>query len=461
MESQRKFREADYEGMDEKEIKFSEALPENHLARFVVKIIEELDLSEIYKKYGSRGGMPYAPELLVGILLYGYITGVFSSRKIEQGTYESIPFRYIAGDLHPDHDTINEFRRNNLEELKGLFVQVLVLASTMGYLQLGNVSVDGSKVHADASKSHGMSYGRMVKLEEKLKEEVERLFALGAENSGENDLDIEHEVGLRQKKLLNISEAKRALEARARERYEAELAEYKRKMAAREEKERETGKKTRGRVPKEPEYTGPEEKEQYNFTDPESKIMKEGNGGGFEQSYNAQAAVDYESRFIVGNTLSNHPNDKQEGVPTIEAIPSELGRPDAAAMDTGYFSEETINGLEALGIEPYIAQGRESHSVALDELLGMDSQPLPESDSSILALESLPIALNQVDESDSPAETEAVGYKQAMAHKLATECGKAIYKLRKSTVEPVFGIIKEVMGSICLMRFFFIYNTRK
>jgi len=419
MTNKRKFREADYAATEEMRITLGEALPEKHLARFIVSVVCVLDLSEIYGRYSERGGMPYAPEVMLGLLLYGYATGVFSSRKIERATYESIPFRYIAGNMHPDHDTVNQFRKNFLGELKGLFMQVLQMAQLMGYVKLGNISIDGSKIHADASKSKAVSYGRIEQMEKRLRQEIDELFALAeqAESERADNFDIDNEIELRRQKMTSLAQAKAVLEARARQRHAEEQAEYERKMAARREKEEKTGKKSRGRVPKEPE-PGPRDKDQYNFTDPQSRIMKNGNNKGFEQSYNTQAAVEHDSRLIVGNTLTNHPNDKQEGVPTAQAIPAELGKPEAAAMDNGYFSLETIQALEAMGIDPHIAVGRDSHHLEWQTLLESEPEPLPED----------------------------ADYKTKMAYKLRTEAGKAIYKLRKSTVEPVFGIIKEVMG---------------
>ena len=419
MAKKRKFRQADYASTERTQITLGEALPEGHLARFIVGIVELLDLSEIYETYSDRGGMPYAPEVMLGLLLYGYATGVFSSRKIERATYEMIPFRYIAGNMHPDHDTINQFRQDHLTALKGLFVEVLLMAQFMGYVKLGNISIDGSKIHADASQSKAVSYGRIGRMEARLQEEIEALFGLAeqAESERPDDFDIDKEIGLRRGKMASLAQAKAVLDARAQERHAQEQADYERKMAARREKEQKTGKKSRGRKPKPPE-PGARNKDQYNFTDPESRIMKNGNNKAFEQAYNAQAAVEHESRLIVGHTLSNHPNDKQEAVPTAQSIPPELGRPQAAALDNGYFGPDAIEGLDAMGIETYIALGRDKHHVGLDTLLAGEPEPPP-------------------DNADD---------KVNMAYKLLTQAGKAIYKQRKSTVEPVFGIIKEVMG---------------
>jgi transposase len=419
MAKKRKFRHADYEVTEKTQITLGEALPEEHLARFIIRVVELLDLSEIYGGYSEQGGMPYAPEVLLGLLLYGYATGTFSSRRIERGTHESIPFRYIAGNMHPDHDTINQFRKDNLEELKGLFVQVLMIAYVIGYVKLGNISIDGSKIHADASKSKAVSYGRILQMEKRLQQEIDELFGLAEQADSEppDDFDIDNEIGRRRQKLASLAQAKAILDERAHQRHAEEQAEHERKIAARKEKEEKTGKRSRGRIPQPPK-PGPRDKDQYNFTDPESRIMKNGNNKGFEQSYNAQAAVEHESRFIVGNTLSNHPNDKREGAPTAKAIPAELGTPEAAAMDAGYFGPDTIQAFEAMGIDPYIAAGRDSHHFDWQTLMEGEPEPPPDDAS----------------------------HKFKMLYKLRTQVGKAIYKLRKSTVEPVFGNIKEVMG---------------
>jgi transposase len=419
MTKKRRFRQADYAATERIQITLGEALPEEHLARFIVGVVGLLDLRAIYERYSERGGMAYAPEVMLGLLLYGYATGTFSARKIERATYESIPLRYIAGNMHPDHDTINQFRKEFLEELKGLFVQVLLMAHLMGYVQLGNISIDGSKLHADASKSKAVSYGRIEQMEKRLQQEIEALFALAAQAQSEqaDDFDLDNEIGRRRQKLASLAQAKAVLAARARQRHAQAQADYERKMTARREKEAKTGKRSRGREPQPPE-PGPRDQDQYNFTDPDSRIMKNGNNQGFEQAYNAQAAVEHESRLIVGNTLSNHPNDKQEGLPTVKAIPSLLGTPAAAVMDAGYFGPQTIQAFEAKGIEPYIAVGRDSHRFDWQTLLAGEPQPPPDN----------------------------ADHKFKMLYKLRTAAGKAIYRLRKSTVEPVFGNIKEVMG---------------
>ena len=418
----RKFKKPDYEEVLKQTISLEEALPANHLARFVVDVVAQLDLGPIYAQYGATGGEAIAPEILLGLLFYGYANGMFSSRKIEQATYESIPFRYIASGIHPDHDTIANFRKTFLAEIQELFVQILLLAQVAEVLKLGNISLDGSKVHADASKSKAVSYKHLGELETQLKKEVKELFELGEQaDQGELQLPagllIEDEIALRKKRLVNLAEAKAVLEARAQERDEVEQAEYEAKQREREEKSRKTGRKPRGRKPKPPQ-PGPRDKDQYNFTDPDSRVMKNSTNDGFDQHYNVQVAVDQESLLIVAPSLSNHPNDKKEAVPTLEALSPKVGQPKAAALDNGYFSEANITALEKLGIVPYIATGREPHQLSWQTFFAQLPEPPP-------------------DEA-SP--------KVKMAYKLQTDIGKAIYRLRKCTVEPVIGIIKEVMG---------------
>jgi transposase len=416
----KRFVTVDYEEALELTVSLRECLPPGHLARFVVDIISLLDLSCIYVHYGDRGGKAYAPEILLGLLFYGYATGIFSSRKIEKRTVESIPFRYIAGGMRIDHDTIADFRKTFLPQVRELFVQLLLLAYIAGVLQLGNISLDGSKVHADASKSKAVSYKRLGELEERLRQEVAELLALG-EQADRVELPegmvIEDEIAFRKSRLANLAEARVTLEARAQERYETEQAAYEAKMRAREQKASQTGRKPRGRKPQPP-TPGPRDNDQYNFTDPESRIMKNSTDGGFNQHYNVQVAVDQDSLLIVSNTLSNHPNDYGEAIPTVDAIPAELGTPEAASLDNGYFSEKNIAELEARGIEPYIATGREPHHRNWKTYFA--EQPVPPPDDA------------------SPMVK--------MAYKLRTEIGKAIYRLRKCTVEPVIGIIKEVLG---------------
>jgi transposase len=418
----RAFKTPDYEAALNLTITLREALPPNHLARLVVDVITQLDLSALYARYAPIGGVAIAPEILLGLLFYGYATGVFSSRKIERATAESIPFRFIASGLQPDHDTIAHFRKSFLGEIQELFVQILLLAQAAGVLRLGNLSLDGSKIRADASKHQAVSYKRLLELETDLHQQVSELFALGEQaDQGElslpSGLRVADEIAFRQERLQNLAKAKAVLEARAHERYVAEKAAYDAKVRAREEKARKNKRPPRGRAPKPPE-PGPREQDQYNFTDPDSRIMKNSTDEGFEQHYNAQAAVDQEHLFIVAATVSNHPNDQHAVGPTVDAISARIGQPAAAALDNGYWSPANVKLLEDHGIEPYLATGREPHQHGWQRWFAQ--QPTP-----------------------PPAEASA---QEQMAYKLQSAMGKAIYALRKQTVEPVIGIIKGVLG---------------
>nr|WP_236039096.1 transposase [Ktedonobacter robiniae] len=270
------FKTVDYAQKLDLTVRLGDCLPPDHLARFVVDSVAQLDLSALYARYGSRGGEPYASEVLLGLLLYGYATGVFSMRKIERATYEAVPFRFIAGNLHPDHDTLAAFRCTFLSELKNLFVQVLLLAQEAGVLTLGTISLDGTKVHADASKRKAVSYKRLLELETQLQAEVEELFAQGEQSEQPeipDELVVRKEIARRQDRLVRLAEAKAALETRAKERVSVEQAEYEAKLAQRKERERTTGRRPGGRPPAPP-TEGPRDSDQYNFTDPESRIMK-------------------------------------------------------------------------------------------------------------------------------------------------------------------------------------------
>ncbi|TLN20213.1 IS1182 family transposase [bacterium] len=396
-------------------------LPEGHLARFVVEIVEQLDLCSLKESYAGRGSQPYNPEMLVALLFYGYATGVFSSRKLERNTYDSVAFRYVAANAHPDHDTIANFRRRFMPQLKELFVQILLIAKQMNVLKLGSVSLDGSKVKANASRHKALSYEHACKLEAQLKSEVAELLkkAEAADRADIPDgMSIPEELERREKRLSAIAAAKAEIERRAAERHAREQKEYEEKLAKRAKKEQQTGKKARGKQPKPPK-SGPTAKDQVNLTDEESRIMPT-SGGGFKQAYNAQAGVDTVSKLIVSARLTQQPNDKQEVKPTVEnlaALPKELGTVTELIADSGYFSEANVATCESREITPYIAAGREHHNQPLWDRF-REPPPLP-------------------------ADADSV---TRMQHRLKTMAGKAVYRLRKVTSEPVFGIIKEVMG---------------
>lgn len=391
-------------------------LPENHLARFVVEIVDRLNFSHTYNQYKGVGSTPYDPKLLLSLLFCGYSTGVFSSRKIEGATYDSVAFRFIAGNHHPDHDTISSFRKRFLPEIKSWFKEILLIGKELGVVKMGNIHIDGTKVQANASKHKAMSYEYMKKLEKQLEEEIEKLLDL-ADKQDEQDkkveLDIPEEIRRRKDRLQKIKEAQEVVEKRAAERYQKEKKEFDRKVQKREEHEKQTGKKPRGRAPKPPVYK-PNEKDQYNFTDPQSRIMK--TQGGFNQCYNGQAAVN-EDMLIVGAYCNNHVNDKQEYIPDIDSVPQELGKITNAVADTGYFSEANIDQCEKRNIKPIISTAREKHNSYLANVLAPECEEI---------------------KNESPVEK--------MNQVLKSKEGKRIYKKRKQVVEPVFGIIKEVLG---------------
>jgi len=406
-----------------------EWLPQRHLARFVVEVIDGLDLSELVKAYRGSGSAPYHPAMLLGLLVYGYATKTFSSRAIERATHDSVAFRYIAGNEHPDHDTIAAFRKRFLVQLRPLFLEVLQLARTMGMLKLGTVALDGTKVHANASRHSALSYGHAKKIEKQLKREVEQLLRL-AERADARDIpdgmSIPEELERRESRLAAIAAAKAKIEERAEERLEREQAEHQGKLAARAEQEKQTGKKPRGRPP-EPPTGGVQDKEQVNLTDEESRIMKVA-GGGFDQCYNAQAVVATGSLLVVATEVTQAANDKEQLAPMIEklkALPKELGRAKRILADSGYLSEANVEHCARAKIEPLIAVGRCRHHVTWKQRFAAAPKSPPDSATPL----------------------------QKMAHRLKTPRGRKLYALRKQTPEPVFGIIKSVMGyRQCLLR---------
>jgi transposase len=398
-----------------------EWLPERHLARFVVEVIDGLDLRGMSGSYRGSGSASYHPALLLGLMVYGYATGVFSSRKLERATFDSVAFRFIAANEHPDHDTLAAFRRRFLKEIEGLFVQVLMLAREMGVLKMGTVALDGTKIHANASRHSALSYEHAGKIEAQLKREVADLMAK-AEAADQADIpdgmSIPHELALRKERLAKLADARATIEARARERFEVEEAEHEAKLAARAAKAAATGRKPGGKPPVPP-VEGPRPTGQVNLTDEESRIMPVA-GGGFEQCYNAQAAVAAGSMLVVATDVSQAPNDKQQLAPTLDKItglPTALGMPETLLADSGYFSEANVKLCLDAGIAPLIAAGRQSHHPSLAERFA--SAP------------------------EAPVDPTPV---KAMRHRLATPEGKKLYGLRKQTPEPVFGIIKSVLG---------------
>jgi transposase len=398
-----------------------EWLPQKHLARFVVEVVDGLDLAAMSKSYRGSGSASYHPKVVLSILIYGYATGVFSSRKLERATYDSVAFRFIAANDHPDHDTIANFRRRFLKEIEALFVQVLLLAREMGVLKMGTVALDGTKIHANASRHSALSYEHAGKIETQLKAEVADLMAK-AEAADQADvpdgMSIPEELARREARLAKLAAARATIEARAKERFEREQAEHQAKLAARDAKTAATGKKPGGKPPQPP-VEGPLPTDQVNLTDEASRIMPVA-GGGFEQCYNAQAVVAADSLLVVATDVVQAPNDKQQLHPMLNkltALPASLGAAETLLADNGYFSAASVTACATAGIAPLIAMGRETHHPSLAERFA-EAPPPPE----------------------DPTPLEA------MAHRLQTPDGKRLYALRKQIPEPVFGIIKSVLG---------------
>ncbi|WP_420236173.1 IS1182 family transposase [Telmatobacter bradus] len=404
-------------------------LPDGHLARFVVDVVSALDLESIYASYrekDGRGQSAYAPEMMVRLLLYGYATGVYSSRRLEKHTWEDVAFRYLSGDQHPDHATLAEFRKRHLAALSELFTQALLLCAKAGLVKLGHVSIDGTKIRANASKHKAMSYQRMTESEARLKQEINALLAAAEKADADEDAqygkdrngeELPDELQRRESRLQKIREAKQALEDEAREKAEQKLAEAEKKQAD-EEEDRRAGKKKRGRKsnPPDPDKAKPADKDQRNFTDPESRIMPDGaNKGSFLQAYNAQIAVDSIAQVIVAAAVTQETNDKKQLLPMVAQIEKNLAqKPEKVSADTGYFSEANVTDATVAEIDLYIATGRDKHSDPTEIACG-----------------------------EAPSDATA---REQMQHKLKTEAGRAVYKRRKAIVEPVFGQIKECRG---------------
>lgn len=403
-------------------------VPADHLVHFILDAVDALDLRQVRVNTRGTGSEQYPPHMLLGLLLYSYATGTFGSRRIEQSTYDSVPVRLLTADTHPDHDTLCTFRRENQALLTESFVQVLQLAQQLNLLKVGQLTVaaDGTKVLASASKHSAVSYQRAGEMIEQLELEVQQLLAKAEQADAtplQDGLTIPEEITRRQARKAALAQARAEIEARAQARHAVQLAEHEVKLAERAAK-KERGEKVGGKPPQAPTST-PAPGEQHNFTDPESRIMKAGNGQHFEQSYNAQAAVEVASRLIVGERVSQSPNDKQELVPTLAAIPAAAGAVTAALVDSGFFSEAAVQQIEqtptgaTTGTTVYAAVEKTGHHRSVADL-------------------------EKRDEPEPPGANASV--QEVMRHRLKTTAGKTLYKLRQQTVEPVFGIIKSVLG---------------
>lgn len=406
-------------------------LPEGHLALFVSDVVEQLDLSAIfavYQRRDPRGREGYHPLMMAKLLVYAYCVGMPSSRKIEKATYEDVAFRVLSGDQHPDHDSIAAFRKEHLQALAGLFMQVLQLCRKAGLAKLGHVAIDGTKVQANASKHKAMSYSRMTETEKRLEAEVKKLLAEAERIDAEEDAkygkgrrgdELPAELRRRESRLRKIREAKAALEAEARAAAEAKAAEVEQRLAERAQQEAKTGKKTGGRPPAvpDPEQAKPDDKAQRNFTDPESRIMPDGaHKGSFVQGYNAQIAVDATAQIIVATAVTQDTNDKQQLVPMAQRIVENVGRlADVTSADAGYFSEQAVGHEVLATTELLVPPDRKKH--------GESSSEAP-----LAAAPSVDTAASR------------------MRQKLQSSTGHDLYKMRKAIVEPVFGQLKEIRG---------------
>ncbi len=405
-------------------------VPEDHMVHFVMDAVKLLNLDKARINERGTGDAQYPPSMMMGLLIYCYAAGTFSSRKIERLTYDSVAVRYLCADTHPDHDSICKFRRENKDLLESGFHQVLECAARAKVLKVGDITLadDGTKILANASKHSAVSYGHAVEQMKLLEDEVAQLLAKAEDADStplQDGLSVPAEVKRRTERIAKIKEAITVIEERAKERHRQEQAEYESKLKARADKEKATGKKSGGKTPQTPKE-GPQDKDQYNFTDPESRIMKAGSGGHFEQSYNAQAAVEIDSRLIVAQLVSDAPNDKEQLVPTLQTLSPVVESVAAVLVDSGFYSEEAVKKIESGKAQPalqdtivYAATGRQRHGRSVTDLEQRDDPPPP---------------------------PEGAPVSDIMAHRLQTKAGKILYAQRKQTIEPVFGIIKEAMG---------------
>ena len=403
-----------------------EWLPADHLVHFILDAVEQIPTGHFRVNHRGTGSQQYPPTMMLALLIYCYATGRFGSRTIEAATHSDVAVRYLCVNHHPDHDSICVFRTANRAAFQAAFVTVLQLAQQLQLTRVGTVSVDGTKVQANASKHAAVSYQRAGELIAQLQLEVQELVTRAEQadtREAKETLNLPAELARRETRIDALKQARQVIEARAKELATAQQVEHQAKVAARQA-QRAAGKKPRGPEPTPPSEV-PDPKAQYNFTDPESRIMKAGNGQHFEQAYNAQAAVN-EVMLIVGQRVSDAPNDKQELVASVAAIsPVVAGEVHVVLADSGFYSAAAVQAVEqkpdgtASGLTVYAAVAKQSHHKTVADFL-----PQPE-----------PAPL--------PADASP---KEKMAHRLQTRVGKELYKLRKQTVEPVFGIIKEVMG---------------
>jgi transposase len=400
----------------------------DHLARFVVDAVDALDLRGFKVNQRGTGDQQYPPRMMLSLLCYCYAIGLFSSRQIERASYENLPVRFICGNTHPDHDTICVFRRENEALFRESFVKILQLARELKILKVGQITTahDGTKIQANASKHSAVSYERAGQMIQELEREVQQLMAKAEAADSkplQEGLSIPEEITRREERQGQLKKAREVIEERARQRAQAQQPEYEKKVADRQAK-RQAGETVRGQEPQAPSPT-PGPKDQYNFTDPESRIMKAGNAQHFEQAFNAPASVEVESRLIVGQSVTEQANDKQQMVGAVATAQANGTKVAAVLVDNGYFSEAAVRQVETdsqgqpTGTTVYAAVGKTSHHRSVEDLEKKEEPLAPGIEATV---------------------------QEILRHRLETKEGKALYDLRKETVEPVFGIVKETMG---------------
>jgi transposase len=396
-------------------------VPEDDLVHFVIEAVHDLDLRIFRVNERGSGSDQYPPRMMLTLLIYGYANGIFGSRRLERATYRDVAVRYLTGDTHPDHDTIAKFRRENFDAVAACFVRVLELARELNLLKVGTVSVDGTHLRANASKHRNVTYQRAGELMGQLELEVQQLLkqAEQADNrEREEGQRLPQEMARREQLQAKLKQARQRLEQRAQERAAAEQAEFERKVTEREQRHgSHKGKRIK------PPDDRPRPDEQTNLVDSDSRLMRKNKRSGYEQCFNAQATVDADgSQLVLSTRVVNCASDRNELAADVTCIPPELGPPQAALADNGYANEDAVDELQQRQIEVYVATGAESGR----QRRWHDFRP-------------------PARRHESQKEPKAP-WLQAMKAKLETEEGRALYSLRKQTVEPVFGIIKQVMS---------------
>jgi transposase len=398
-------------------------IPEDDLVHFVIEAVEELPLAVFSTNKRGTGSSQYHPHMMLSLLIYCYANGIFGSRRIERATYRDIAVRYLCANKHPDHDTICKFRRENFEAVSMVFLEVLKMARAMKILKVGTISVDGTKIKANASKDKNVRYDRAGELEEQLKLDIASLMQKAEETDASEEDDgqkLPKEIASREKLRDKMQRARKVLEEQAKVRAAAEQEEYEKKVASREERQgRRKGKKIQ------PPDDKPRDKDQVNLTDSDSRLMRRSKTSEFHQSYNTQAVVDTEgTQLILGVRTSQCASDSKELYANVQAVSLELGKPSRVLADCGYVNEADVNALEKENIDVLLPIHRED---VLHERV-YDFRP------------------KSVIRKGKSIGPQSKDWIVKMAEKMETKTVKEIYRLRKQTVEPVFGIVKQVMG---------------